>query len=183
MSTFRSIPPSEASGLNKQLFDGLKNKLGMVPNLAQQLANAPAALKAYLGFGAALSEGKLTGKQREQIAVAVANANHCDYCLSAHNVLGSLQGLTKPELEAAQFGESSDKKDAAILSFAVKVVQHRGHLPVEEVETLRAAGVTDQEIVEVIATVGVNIFTNYFNHIAGTEIDFPVVHATELPTR
>jgi len=183
MSTFRSIPPSEATGLNKQLFDGLQSKLGMVPNLAQQLANAPAALKAYLGFGAALSEGKLTGKLREQIAVAVANVNHCDYCLSAHNVLGSLQGLTKPELEAAQFGESSEKKDAAILSFAVKVVQHRGHLPAEEVETLRAAGVSDQEIVEVIATVAVNIFTNYFNHIAGTEIDFPVVHSVELPAR
>jgi len=183
MSTFRSIPPSEATGLNKQLFDGLQSKLGMVPNLAQQLANAPAALKAYLGFGAALSEGKLTGKQREQIAVAVANVNHCDYCLSAHNALGSLQGLTKPELEAAQFGESSDKKDSAILSFAVKVVKHRGHLPAEEVQTLRAAGVSDQEIVEVIATVAVNIFTNYFNHIAGTEIDFPVVHAAEPATR
>jgi uncharacterized peroxidase-related enzyme len=183
MSTFRSIPPTEATGLNKQLFDGLHSKLGMVPNLAQQLANAPAALRAYLGFGAALSEGKLTGKQREQIAVAVANVNHCDYCLSAHNALGSLQGLTKPELEATQFGESTDSKDAAILSFAVKVVVHRGHLPAQEVETLRGAGVTDQEIVEVIATVAVNIFTNYFNHIAGTEIDFPVVHATELPTR
>jgi uncharacterized peroxidase-related enzyme len=155
----------------------------MVPNLAKQLANAPSALKAYLGFGAALSEGRLTGKLREQIAVAVANVNHCDYCLSAHNVLGSLQGLTKPELEAAQFGESSDKKDAAILSFAVKVVQQRGHLPVDDVEELRGAGVSDQEIVEVIATVAVNIFTNYFNHIAGTEIDFPVVNAAELPTR
>ena len=183
MSTFRSIPPAEATGLNKQLFDGLQSKLGMVPNLAQQLANAPAALKAYLGFGAALSEGKLTGKQREQIAVAVANVNHCDYCLSAHNVLGSLQGLTKPELEAAQFGESSDQKDAAILSFAVKLVEQRGHLPAQAVEKLRAAGVTDQEIVEVIAAVAVNIFTNYFNHIAGTEIDFPVVHAAEPATR
>ncbi len=183
MTTFRSIPPSEATGLTRQLFDGLKAKLGMVPNLAQQLANAPAALKAYLGFGVALSEGKLTGKQREQIAVAVANVNHCNYCLSAHNALGTLQGLTKPELEAAQFGRSSDEKDAAILSFAVKVVEHRAHLPTTEVETLRAAGVTDQEIVEVIATVAVNIFTNYFNHIAGTEIDFPLVQAAEVPTR
>ncbi len=183
MSTFRSIQPAEATGLNKQLFDGLQSRLGMVPNLARQLANAPAALKAYLGFGAALSEGKLTGKQRELIAVAVANVNQCDYCLSAHNALGSLQGLTKPELEAAQFGESTDTKDAAILGFAVKVVERRGHLPATEVETLRASGVTDQEIVEVIATVAVNIFTNYFNHIAGTEIDFPVVRATEPLTR
>jgi alkylhydroperoxidase family enzyme len=91
--------------------------------------------------------------------------------------------LTEAELEAAQFGESPDSKDAAILGFAVKVVKQRGHLVAEEVETLRAAGVTDQEIVEVIATVAINIFTNYFNHIAGTEIDFPVVRAAELSAR
>lgn len=155
MTTFRSITPSEATGLHWQLFDGLQHKLGLVPNLAQQLANAPAALKAYLSFGAALKEGKLTGKIRDQIAMVVAKTNECDYCLSAHNALGSLQGLTKPELEAAQFGKATDQKDAAILRFAVKVVEQRGHLAAGEVETLRDVGVTDQEIVEVIATVAV----------------------------
>ena len=87
----------------------------------QKLANSPAALTAYLGFGAALGEGKLTGRQPEQIAVA--NTNECDYCLSAHNLLGSLQGLTKPELEAPSGAvcRVKDAKDVAILRFAVRL--------------------------------------------------------------
>jgi uncharacterized peroxidase-related enzyme len=177
MSTFRSVTPEEASGLNKQLFDGLQKKLGMVPNLAQQLANAPSALKAYLSFSGALAEGQLSGKLREQIAVAVANENGCDYCLSAHNVLGTLQGLSKEQLEAAQSAASTDAKEAAILRFAVAVVKERGHLKPDAVDALRLQGVSDQEIVEVIGAVALNLFTNYFNHIAGTEIDFPVVHS------
>jgi uncharacterized peroxidase-related enzyme len=174
MSTFRSIQPAEATGLTKTLFDGLQQKLGMVPKLAQQLANSPAALKAYLNWGANLSEGALNAKLREQIAVAVATENGCDYCLSAHTVLGSLTGLTNEALQSAQNAEASDPKSAAALRFAVKVVRDRGHLDVSEVHQLRSAGLSDAEIVEIIAVVAVNIFTNYFNHIAGTEIDFPV---------
>jgi len=178
MSTFKSIEPAEATGQTKQLFDALQRNLGMVPNLAKQLANSPAVLKAYLNWGATLSEGVLPAQLREQIAVAVASANGCDYCLSAHTVLGSLTGLKPEQLEAAQSGEASDARSAAALRFAVKVVAERGHIKADEIDNLRSAGLTDAEIVEIVAVVAVNIFTNYFNHIAGTEIDFPVVHAT-----
>ena len=95
MSAFRSITRSEATGLNRQFFNDLQSKLGPVPNLAQKLANSLAALKAYLGFGADLSEGKLNVKQREQSALSVANINQCDYCLYTHNVLGSSADLFK----------------------------------------------------------------------------------------
>ena len=109
--------------------------------------------------------GKLTGRQREQVAGAVANTNECDYCLSAHNLLGSLQGLTKPELEAASGAvcRVKGREGCGDPAFRRQVVNERGHLPTSEVATLRAAGVSDQEIVEVIATVAVNIFTNYFD--------------------
>ena len=93
MSAFRSITPGEATGLNKQLFNDLQSKLGPVPNLAQKLANGPAALEAYLGFGVALTEGELNGKQREQIAVALAYTNQRDYYLSAHSILSSSAAL------------------------------------------------------------------------------------------
>jgi uncharacterized peroxidase-related enzyme len=175
---FQSIDPAQATGQTKKLFDGLQQKLGMVPNLARLLANSPTSLKAYLGWGATLSEGVLPAPLREQIAIAVANTNGCDYCLSAHTVLGSLTGLTPDQLEAAQRGDAADPRSAAALAFAIKLVEKRGHLAAEEVEKLRAAGLSDGEIVEIIAVVAVNLFTNYFNHIAGTEIDFPVVHAS-----
>ena len=95
MSAFRGITPSEATGLNMQFLNDLQSKLGPVPNLAQKLANFLAALKAYLGFGTALSEGKLNVMQREQIAVSVANTDQCGYCLSANNVMGSSADLFK----------------------------------------------------------------------------------------
>ncbi len=42
-------------------------------------------------------------------------------------------------------------------------------------EPFRAAGLTDAEITEVIANVALNVFTNYFNLVAKTELDFPQV--------
>ena len=175
VSILKAIDPAVTTGKTKQLFDALQQKLGMVPNLTKVLANSPAALNAYLGFSGALSEGKLSAKTREQIAVAVANINTCDYCLSAHNALGKLAGLGADDLSLAQSAEAHDPKTAAALRFAAKVVRERGILPVSEVESLRAAGYSDGEIVEIVAAVALNIFTNYFNHIAGTEIDFPLV--------
>ncbi len=178
MANLKPVNPGEVTGKVKQLFDVLQQKLGMVPNLAKVLANSPAALNAYLSFSGALSEGKLSAKTREQIAVAVANINTCDYCLSAHNALGKLAGLGADDLSLAQSAEAHDPKTAAALRFAVKVVRERGLLSVSEVESLRTAGYADGEIVEIVAAVALNIFTNYFNHIAGTEIDFPVVKTT-----
>jgi AhpD family alkylhydroperoxidase len=178
-------PPSEATGLNKQLFDGLQSKLGLVPNLVQKLANSPAALTAYLGFGALLGEGKLTGRQREQIAVAVVNTNECDYCLSAHNLLGSLQGLTKPELEAPSGAvcRVKGREGCGDPAFRRQGCERAGSPAHERSGDAARRRCSDEEIVEVIATVAMNIFTNYFNHIAGTEIDFPVVHAAERAAR
>ena len=178
MPTFQTVEPTQATGETKKLFDALQHKLGMVPNLAKALANSPVSLKAYLGWGAALSGGVLPASLHEQIAIAVANTNGCDYCLSAHTVLGSLNGLEPDQLKAAQTGDASDPKSAAALAFAIKLVEQRGHLPVSEIESLRSTGLTDSEIIEIVSAVSINIFTNYFNHIAGTEIDFPVVHAT-----
>ncbi len=176
MQTLPSLDTAAATGKTKAIFDTMQKNLGTVPNLLRALANSPAALNAYVSFSGALAEGKLSAKTREQLALAVANANSCEYCLSAHSALGKLAGLGQDDLIAAQKGEAQDPKTAAALAFAVKVVRDRGQLPASEVDTLRAAGFTDGEVAEIIGAVALNIFTNYFNHIAGTEIDFPVVH-------
>ena len=178
MQTMKSIDPATATGKTKQVFDGLQKALGTVPNLTRVLANSPAALNAYVRFDSALAEGTLPRKTREQIAIAVANANSCDYCLSAHTVLGKGAGLTDDELVLAQTATAPDAKISAALQFATRVVQTRGLLPASEVDAVRAAGYTDGEVAEIVGAVALNIFTNYFNNVAGTEIDFPVVHST-----
>jgi uncharacterized peroxidase-related enzyme len=178
MQNLKSVDPAAATGQTKQIFEGLQKSLGTVPNLMRTLANSPAALNAYMSFNAALSEAALSPKLREQLAIAVANMNTCDYCLSAHNALGKLAGLSADELALAQNAEAADPKAGAALRFAAAVVRKRGVLGTADVKALRDAGFTDGEIAETVAVVAINIFTNYFNHIAGTEIDFPVVKST-----
>lgn len=170
--------PATATGRAKELLDAVKQKMGLVPNITRLMVNSPAALEGYLSFSGALANGKLDPKLRERIAIAIANANGCDYCLSAHTLLGQMAGLSAKELEAARSGSSSDDKTSAALQFATKLVRDRGWVSDDDVAKLRSAGFDDGDIVEMVATVALNIFTNYFNHVAETEIDFPLVKST-----
>ncbi len=181
MQTLKRIEPAVATGKTKQIFDAFQRSLGTVPNLMRTLANSPAALNAYVSFSGALNEAQLPAPLREQIAIAFANTNYCDYCLSAHSALGKLAGVSDADLTRARTADAADEKAAAALRFAVNVVRERGRVPSSEVEALRAFGYSDGDIAEIVAAVALNMFTNYFNPIAGTEIDFPVVHATSAP--
>ncbi len=133
----------------------------------------------YLNFSGALASGALNAGVREQIALSVAEANLCDYCLSAHSFLGRKAGLSEPELVDARRANASSTKTDAILKLARTLVLQRGEISDSELESARAAGLTDAEIVETVANVAVNIFTNYINHVAGTVVDFPIVKAGE----
>ncbi|MGO9675517.1 MAG: carboxymuconolactone decarboxylase family protein [Methylocella sp.] len=142
------------------------------------MAHSSAALGGYLGLAGALAAGELQPALREQIAVAVAGANSCDYCASAHVMLGAKAGIPRDEIERYLTGVSIDPRTAAALNVVTKIVRERGHLADADLEAIRAAGFSEGEIVELVAHAAMNIFTNYFNHIAGSEIDFPLVRTT-----
>ena len=178
MPRIRAIDPQEATGKAKELLDGVKAKIGMVPNLMRTFANSPAALEAYLSFSGALSSGALSAKLREQIALAVADANRCEYCLSAHTAIGRMVGLNDNELAASRQAKSSDSRTEAALTFAHEIVVKRGEISDGDLAAVRAAGYGDAEITEIVANVALNILTNYFNHIAQTVVDFPKVSPT-----
>jgi uncharacterized peroxidase-related enzyme len=177
MQRLTLIDPATVTGKAKKLLDGVQAKLGITPNMMKTMASSPAVLEAYLGFGAALGTGALDAKFREQIALAVAQANSCDYCLSAHSAIGGMVGLTPDEVEASRNSHSADAKKDAGLRFAQTLVVQRGEVSDAALANLREAGYSDGEIAEIVANVAVNIFTNYFNHVAGTEVDFPLVSA------
>lgn len=103
----------------------------------------------------------------------MSQINECDYCLAAHSMMAQGIGLGKADVLDARHGKASDSRTDAILKFAAKLVVDRGHAADSDVDGLRTAGLTDGEIGEVIANVALNIFTNYFNHVADTEVDFP----------
>lgn len=179
MARLNPVNPETATGKAKELLDEAQKKLGGVPNLLKTFANSPAVLEAYLGFSGALAHGKLRAKVREQIALTVGQANDCDYCLSAHSAFARSAGLNDAQIEAARRGTSDDGKTQAALRFASDIVDKQGFVTDDDLAAVRDAGYGDGEIAEIVAAVALNIFTNYFNHVADTEVDFPKVAPLE----
>ena len=175
MQRINAVNPAETTGKTRQLLDAVQAKLGMTPNMMKTMAAAPAVLDAYLGFGAALGTGHLDAKFREQISLAVAQANSCEYCLSAHTAIGKMVGLKPEEIAAGREAHSTDAKHQAGLQFVQALVVQRGVVSDQAVAQVQAAGFSEGDIAEIVANVAVNIFTNYFNHVARTDVDFPRV--------
>ncbi|MBS0447650.1 MAG: peroxidase-related enzyme [Proteobacteria bacterium] len=175
-----SIPALDAAPeASKPILDAVHKQLGVVPNLFRLIGSSPAALAGFTSFQGALSK-TLDVKTRERIALAVAQVNGCDYCLSAHTYLGiNLAKISPEEIALNRKGESGDMKANAAVSFAAKVARERGHVGDGDIAVVRNAGFTDAQIVEIVALVAENSFTNYLNEVAKTDIDFPVVHAAE----
>jgi uncharacterized peroxidase-related enzyme len=159
------------------LFAAIKGKIGMVPNLYRVAANQPAVLKALLGANEALAAGSFDARTREAIALTVAGANACDYCASAHSAISASLKVDDAAIAAHLSGRSPNPRTDAILRLASAVVETRGLVRDADLEDARAAGLTDGDIVETVGNVIANIFTNYLNHVARTEIDFPVRQA------
>lgn len=175
MPRIQPVNPATAAGEAATQLATARKMFGGTPNLVTTAANAPAALAAMLGMFAHLGKGPLGGKVGEQIAIAVAQANGCGYCLSAHSAIGKMHGLDAAELAAAKRAVSMTPKTAALLSLAVAINAARGKVSDAVLADARSAGISDAEIVEVVGHVALNVFTNYLNNVSETEIDFPLV--------
>ena len=175
MQLLKPVNPSGNNDATQELFATIEQRLKRVPNMLKVMGNSSAILTAYLRFNEAFDQTKMTAKMRGSITAAIAESNGCDYTLSVAYALGRAEGLSEDELNAARRGQSKDPRIDAALRFALEVVNQRGHVPVSSVNNLRQVGFDDEEIVEIVALVALNIFRNYFNLVAGTEIDFPLV--------
>ncbi len=166
---------------SQPLLQAVQKQLGSVPNLFRLASVSPTALEGYLHLSGALGKGKLPAATRERVALAVAQANGCSYCLSAHTYLGkNLAKLDDDEIEANRSGRSNDGKADAAVRFAVQVLNARGRVAGEDLTAVRNAGYDDGQIIEIVQHVALNIWTNYLNELAQTEIDFPAVDAGDL---
>jgi uncharacterized peroxidase-related enzyme len=173
-------PPTIAAApaAAQPLLEAVQKQLGVVPNMFRVIANSPAALEGHLGLFGALGKGTLGAQTGERIALAVAEINGCDYCLSAHTYLGkNLAKLDDAEIAANRNGGSTDPKADAAVRFAAKVARERGRVSGDDISAVKAAGYTDAQIIEILEHVALNVWTNYLNIAVGTEIDFPVVRA------
>ena len=175
MSRLATVDPATAEPQARALLGKVERALGVTPNMMRAMASSPAVLDAYLQFSGALSKGRLPGRVQEQIALVAAVENECDYCLAAHTVLGARAGVSEDDLAAGRKAQASDPKAEAALTFAKAVIATKGFVTDEDLEAVRAAGYGDGEIGEIVAAVALNTFTNYFNSVGQTTLDFPAV--------
>lgn len=175
MSRVQLVNPTDTTSDRQALLEQVHKAFGATPNMFKAVANSPAALKSMWGAFGALGSGVLGAKMGEQLAVAIADHNRCEYCLAAHTVLGKGAGAIAQEMVDAQAGHSSDPKTAAALTFALKVVRNRAQLSDGDLAALRTVGFDDEHIVEILAHVALNIFTNYVNVAFEVPVDFPKV--------
>jgi uncharacterized peroxidase-related enzyme len=153
-------------------------------NFLHLLANSPAALNAYVASAGALARGQLTPRQRELLALTVAEINGAKYCLSAHYALARKLGLDEAEVRAARHATAADRETHAILRFAQAVAIQRGEISDADFQALRLAGFSDALVTEIVSNIALNIFTNYFNSVARTDVDFPLLKpGADAPAR
>jgi uncharacterized peroxidase-related enzyme len=168
----------DAPEKSQPLLNAVNAQLGSVPNMFRLVATSPAALEGYLGMSGALGKGALPAATRERIALAVAEVNGCNYCLSAHTYLGkALAHLDDAEITANRSGASNDPKADAAVRFAALVARERGHVAEGALSAVKAAGYSDAQVIEIVQHVALNTWTNYFNEVFRTDIDFPVIEA------
>ncbi|MEU3643936.1 peroxidase-related enzyme [Lentzea sp. NPDC034063] len=172
MSRIDLTDPDQITDERAETLAQIKGAFGLVPNMFKAVANSPAALRSMWAQFGALGGGTLGAKIGEQIAVAVADQNRCDYCLSAHTMLGRKAGVTAAEMRNAQSGKSDDPRTAAVLTLATALVENRGQIADSDVQAARDAGLSQEEIVETVAHVALNVFTNYINVALDVPVDF-----------
>jgi uncharacterized peroxidase-related enzyme len=175
MSRIPLVNRETAAAAVRPTLDAIHGAFGITPNMFSTVANSPAALASMWGAFGALGGGMLGAALGEQIAVAVADRNGCNYCLAAHTALGRAAGVSGADMQAAQGGVSSDPKTGAALRFALKLVEERGHVSAGDVAAVRAAGFSDEAVVEIVAHVALNLFTNYVNVAFDVPLDFAPV--------
>jgi uncharacterized peroxidase-related enzyme len=173
MPRLNVVTPAQATGKTKELYDGLAKAIGGVPNIYQGVGNSPAALRAALGIGESLKDGHLTAAEAEAIKLAVSQAYGCNYCLAAHTLLGRKAGLTQEQAIDIRRGSVGLARLAAMVNFVNAVLHPGARLADSELQAVKAAGYDDARITETLMVIAQTVFTNLFNRVHQTPLDFP----------
>jgi len=173
MPRLRTVGESDATGKVKEIYDSVKSRIGMIPNIFKGMASSPVALQAYVALDQLISEGKLSGVEQEIVRLVVSQFNGCQYCLAAHSLLGKLKGLSDEQIMDIRRGKADDAKYAALVQFTRRVLESKGLVTDEEIAAFRAAGYSDEHMGEVVTIIAQKTLSNFFNHINDTQVDFP----------
>jgi len=179
MDTLHPLQVNEATGEAKALLESIQQRLPRVPNMLALLAHSPTVLGSYLKFTDSFNS-QLPERLRDLISITVAQVTGGDYLLSFAHVLAKREGISDEQMNAARRGESSDGKTEAVLRFAAKAARDHGRVSEGDLAAVREAGYNDADLVAIVAYISFSVFRVYFNLMAQTALDFPVVKSEDL---
>ena len=182
MQRLQSVDPNLAQGRTKELLDTVQQAFGVIPNTAKVMANSPAVLDSFLAFSTAMGGAKIGEKLHNQLKLTTSETNSCDYCTSILSAVAPAAGLSAADILAGRTGNSEDRRTKAALAFANDVLESRGKVSHQQLAGVREAGLGDDEIVEIVASVVLGCFTNFLNNVADTELDIPQAEPVEGET-
>jgi alkylhydroperoxidase family enzyme len=175
MSRIHIVNPETATPAQQEIFDATRAKFGKHPLLMSAMTNSTALMNSYLTLFQNLTDGRFSKQLARKIGLAIGEENGCEYCISLLAAVARLQKLTEDDIELARHGKSTDLKEQALLDFVLLVVRHKGDLTDSEVQAVKDAGWSDEDVAEVFGHLILNFLTNYFWKVARTDIDFPVL--------
>ena len=179
MARIDPVQIEDAPEASKPVLAQIKSKFGRVPNIFATLAHSPAALKALMGLFSALDEASLSGKTQEAIALRVGQKHGCKYCTAAHTAKAISVGANADEAIGFRTGRSDEPKIQAVLKLTETMVDNQGTLSDDDIQAAKDGGLSEAELLETVAIVACNTFTNYVNALAKTEVDFPAAPVIE----
>lgn len=177
MARLNVVTPAQATGQTKALYDAIQGAIGMVPNIYQGLGNSPTALEGALHTDGLLKKGQLGGAEIEAIKLAVSQAYGCNYCLAAHTLLGKKAGLSDADALAVRRGNVQQPRLAALVKFVNAAIRPEARIADADLAAIRAVGYSDAQIAEIVQTIAQTVYTNLFNRVHQTPVDFPAAPA------
>ena len=175
-TTTFSVPTREQVSENNQaIFDNLQKALGFVPNLYATIAYSRNGLEKYLAYQNAKTS--LSNKEKEAVNLIVSQVNNCEYCLSAHTVIGKMNGFTDEQVLDIRKGKASDPKLNALVQLAAEITKTRGYANPEFADNFFAQGYTNENLVDVIIQVSDKTAMNYLHNLTKVAVDFPLAPA------
>jgi len=167
MRNLAPLDPEDAPGKSRELLDDLIGRHGSVGDMVATMAHSPALLQGYLDLSRAMKRAKLPRQLSEKLSIAAQGWIGCETCMAAHTEAGRAAGLSETDIALARDGTATDRREAALVAFALRVLAEPASITSDDVTELRQHGWHDPVIAEVVGLVTLNLMTGAFNLVAG----------------
>jgi uncharacterized peroxidase-related enzyme len=172
MAFIETIPEDAAEGATAEWYAADRAEDGYVSNSTKAFGHRPAVLAAWVQLGGTIS-GAMDPRRYELATVAAARVLRSSYCSLAHGKVLAERFLGPERTIALATGavDALDPLDAEIVRFATLVATDAASVTGSDVERLRALGLSDEEVLDVVLAVAARCFFSTVLDALGVQPD------------